>query len=97
MEIELAPAVAGDDLDAFLLAAWQSDVVVAHGERIAPALLAGFVAEADGRIIGHVSYRVAGTACEVTSLVADPPARGIGSRLLAVVELAAIGAGCGFG
>ena len=94
MEIELVPAAPGDDLDAFVLAAWQSDVVVAHGERISPARLPGFVVEADGRIVGHVSYRIAGMACEVSWHVADPPARGIGSRLLAAVERAAVDAGC---
>jgi ribosomal protein S18 acetylase RimI-like enzyme len=92
--VEPAALADSDELRRFVVAAWRSDTVVAHEERIRPMELPGFVAVADRRIVGHVSYRVAGTACEVTSIVADPRGRGIGSRLMEAVERAAIDAGC---
>ena len=73
---------------------WHGEAVVAHGEEIRPAELPGFVALADGRIIGHVSYRVANDRCEVTSIEADPPRAGIGTALLDAALEAARRAGC---
>jgi ribosomal protein S18 acetylase RimI-like enzyme len=68
---------------------WYDEAVVAHGERMYPAQLPGFVALQDGAIVGHVSYRLAGRRCELTSIETDPPGRGIGSLLLdAVVDVA---------
>jgi len=82
------------ELRAFLTAAWHADFVVAHGERIQPARLPAFVAMDGTRIAGHASYRVAGGTCELTSIVAEPRGRGIGSRLLDAVLAVAREAGC---
>jgi len=96
MEVEIlaADAVPGPDLDAFLRSAWGSDAVVAHGERIVLSRLSGLAAVSAGRIVGHVSYRVVDDACEVTSIVADPPRSGIGSQLMDQVTVEARRAGC---
>ena len=93
--IEVRPAN-GVDPDALLdhvVGAWHSEAVVAHGERIYPARLPGFVALSDGAIVGHVSYRGDGERCEVTSIDATPRHAGIGSMLMAAVVDAARAAG----
>ena len=82
VEILAAAQVPASELDAFIRATWGGDTVVAHGERIAPSRLPGLVAVSEGRIVGHASYRVAEGACEITSIAADPPQRGIGSALM---------------
>ena len=96
-----APVVirAASDFDARALrdhvaAAWHADSVIAHGERIYPALLPGLVVVAAGRIVGHASYRVDGGRCELTSLNAEPRHAGIGTLLLEAVVEAARRAGC---
>lgn len=61
---------------------WGDEVMAAHGEVFSPADHAGFVA---GDWEGLVTYRIAGDACEVTLLEADPPGRGTGTRLLDAV------------
>jgi ribosomal protein S18 acetylase RimI-like enzyme len=94
IEIVAARPPASSALAAFLVAAWHAEMIVAHGERIVPADLPGFVAMEGKRIAGHASYRVAGGTCELTSIVAEPQRRGIGSRLLDAVLAAAAGAGC---
>jgi N-acetylglutamate synthase-like GNAT family acetyltransferase len=96
MEVEIlaADAAPGPDLDAFLQAAWGSDALVAHGERIVPSRLPGLVAVSAGRVVGHLSYRMTDDACELTSIVADPPRTGIGSRLMDEVMAEARRAGC---
>lgn len=94
MQVHPVDAVARTDLTAFLRSAWSAEFVVAHGERMDLAELAGFVAtDGTGRIVGHVSYRVVGASCEITSIVADPPRHGIGSDLLNAAIGAARGAG----
>ena len=97
MEVEIlaADAVPGPDLDAFLRSAWGSDAVVVHAERIVLSHLPGLAAVSAGRIVGHVSYRMVDDVCEVTSIAADPPRSGIGSRLMDRVVAKARGAGCG--
>ena len=40
----------------------------------------------DGTLSGVLTYRVAGRACEVTTLYTDVPGRGTGTDLLAAVE-----------
>ncbi|HUG29921.1 MAG TPA: GNAT family N-acetyltransferase [Candidatus Limnocylindria bacterium] len=94
MEIVDAGVVPPDRLRGFLVWAWHADYIVAHGERIRPADSPGFVALDADRIVGHVSYRIIDQACELTSIVAEPRGRGIGSILLEAVVDAARVAGC---
>jgi ribosomal protein S18 acetylase RimI-like enzyme len=94
VEILAAEAVPATELDAFLQATWGAGFVVAHDERIVPIRLPGFVARSAGRIVGHASYRIVDDACEVTSIAADPPRSGIGSRLMSLIEAEARLFGC---
>ena len=89
-----ADAVPVSELDIFIRAAWGSDIVVAHGERIVPSRLPGVVAVSEGRIVGHASYRIVVCACEITSIAADPPRRGIGSSLMEAIIVEARRSGC---
>jgi ribosomal protein S18 acetylase RimI-like enzyme len=94
VETRPADSVPAETLRAYLRATWHGDSVVAHGEVMFPAALPGLVAVADGRLVGHASYRVADNVCELVSLAADPPGRGVGGRLLEAVCSAARAAGC---
>jgi ribosomal protein S18 acetylase RimI-like enzyme len=94
IEIVVAGTVTDRELESFVRAAWGSDAVVAHGERLFPARLPGFVALTEGQIVGHASYRIVGDACELTSIVADPRGAGIGSRLMDEVIGASRMSGC---
>jgi ribosomal protein S18 acetylase RimI-like enzyme len=94
MEIRPADAVERAELAAFLRSTWHTDSVVAHGERIDLAGQEGFVAVHDGRIGGHVSYRVDGESCEITAIAVRPQRQGIGSRLMDAALHTARDAGC---
>lgn len=61
---------------------WGSPVVVAHGERFEPATLPGFVAEEGSARAGLLTYRPEGDACEVVTIDAFEPGRGIGPSLM---------------
>jgi ribosomal protein S18 acetylase RimI-like enzyme len=91
--------VSSDEVDPHQLlehvrAAWGAESVVAHGERLYPARLPGFVAIKRDRIAGHVTFRIAEGRCEITSIVAEPRGLGIGSLLLEAALAAARESGC---
>jgi ribosomal protein S18 acetylase RimI-like enzyme len=96
LDVIVVPAerVPADVLRAFLAAAWHGDSVVAHGERLRPADLPGYAALDADRVVGHASYRIVADSCELTSIAADPPGHGIGSKLMDAVLVAARAAGC---
>jgi ribosomal protein S18 acetylase RimI-like enzyme len=64
---------------------WGSAVVVAHGEIFEPALLPGFVAGDEGRRVGLLTYRAGEQTCEVITIDAFEPRRGIGTALMGAV------------
>lgn len=78
----------------FIAQHWGAAFVVAHDECIEPVNLPGFVAEQDGAILGVVTYRTQGTACEVVTIDSLLPNQGIGRQLLDAVAQAARTAGC---
>jgi ribosomal protein S18 acetylase RimI-like enzyme len=94
VEIVEATRVDAEALRDHVVATWHAEAVVAHGERMYPATLPGFVAVRDGEIAGHVSYRVAGPRCEIVTIDASPEHAGIGTRLLDAAVSAARDAGC---
>jgi ribosomal protein S18 acetylase RimI-like enzyme len=65
---------------------WGSEVVVAHSVVHRPAALEGLVAEDGGRRVGLLTYAAEGDACEIVTIDALEPRRGIGR---AMVEAAA--------
>jgi ribosomal protein S18 acetylase RimI-like enzyme len=77
-----------------IVAAWGAESVVAHAERIYPARLPGFVAMDGDRIVGHVSYRIAGERCEIATIDAAPRHEGVGTRLLEAALAVAQNSGC---
>jgi ribosomal protein S18 acetylase RimI-like enzyme len=89
MKILPAADVPADRLRAHLIDTWHADFVVAHGERIRPAELPGFVAIDGYRIAGHAAYRLGPDGCELVAIAVEPRHVGIGSRLLEhVIEIA---------
>lgn len=64
---------------------WGASVVVAHGEVFEPARLEGFVAEDGGIRAGLLTYRADGDACEVVTIDAFEPRRGIGTALMGAI------------
>ena len=94
MEIVPAADVPAARLREYVVATWHADFVVAHGEVIRLADLAGFVALNGDRIAGHAAYRVSAGACELVAIAAEPLHAGIGSLLMDRVVGAARDAGC---
>ena len=94
IEIKAASDVDPKALLAHVVETWHGDAVVAHGERIRPAELPGFVALSAGSIVGHVSYRIRDDRCEITSIDAFPKHAGIGGCLLDAAIDSARRAGC---
>jgi ribosomal protein S18 acetylase RimI-like enzyme len=76
------------------LARWHSLRVARRGELVHPLDHPMLVAEEDGRLIGLLTYVVAGTDCEVLTLHVDDPRRGLGSALIVEVMRIARNAGC---
>lgn len=70
------------------------ELVVSRGRAHAVAELEGFAAWRGTRRMGVATYRVEGRACELVTIDAYVQWHGIGSRLLAAVERAAVDAGC---
>jgi ribosomal protein S18 acetylase RimI-like enzyme len=65
---------------------WGAQVVVAHDEVLEPATLDGFVAEDGDERVGLLTYRAEGDACEVVTIDAFEPRRGIGTVLMDAVR-----------
>ena len=94
MDIVRAADVPAEGLRTYVVAAWGADFVVAHGERVRPLELPGFVAMDGDRIVGHLAYRIGHDGCELVAIAAQPPQAGIGSRLLERVVDTAREEGC---
>ena len=94
VRIEAADSIEPTELLRHIVGSWGSDAVVAHGDRIHPARLPGFAAVSQGAIVGHVSYRLEGERCEITSIDAEPQREGIGMLLLERVIETARRRGC---
>jgi ribosomal protein S18 acetylase RimI-like enzyme len=68
------------------VALWGARIVVAHGVVHEPASLQGFVAEDGGRRVGLLTYLARDDACEIVTIDAFEPGRGIGTALLDAVK-----------
>jgi ribosomal protein S18 acetylase RimI-like enzyme len=67
-------------------ALWGARIVVAHGVVHEPESLDGFVGEDDGRRVGLLTYLARDDACEIVTIDAFEPGRGIGTALLDAVK-----------
>ncbi len=73
---------------------WGAESVIAHGQLFRPAKLPGFAAEAEGEIIGLLTYHIEGQACEIVTLDSWREGLGVGSALIKAMTQAAHQAGC---
>lgn len=60
--------------------------MVTRGRLVHLADIPGFIAEEDGRKVGLLTYLIEGEECEITSLNALIPGKGIGTALINSVE-----------
>jgi ribosomal protein S18 acetylase RimI-like enzyme len=81
-------------VEKLLFRRWGPPGIVTRGKMHRVQSYAGFVAWSDRKIVGLVTFRLHGRRCEITTLDALRKGRGIGSRLLAVVERHARRSGC---
>lgn len=71
---------------AFLRAHWGSDIMILRGETHDITALDGLCAYEDGRLVGLLTYRFFGDACELMSLDSLIEGQGIASALMAQAE-----------
>jgi ribosomal protein S18 acetylase RimI-like enzyme len=78
-----------------MVLSWGADFIITRGRKVYPQELPGFCAVApDGGRLGLATYEITGDACELVTLDALVPWRGVGTALLAAVREAAAAAGC---
>ncbi len=79
---------------AWMVERWGSESMAVHGRLFRMDELPGLAAESDGRMVGLVTYRLLGDACEVMSLDSLIERRGVGGALVAALCELARQAGC---
>lgn len=78
----------------FLERRWGSQMVVSRGKLYDAAQLPGYFACHHKRIIGLVTYHIAGTNCEIVTLDSEVEQIGVGTALIDAVRTAATAANC---
>jgi ribosomal protein S18 acetylase RimI-like enzyme len=84
-----------DGLTGLLTREWGSPTIISRGQIHDASRSPALGCFDGGRLIGLVTYDPGGERCEILTLNAFEPGRGVGSRLLAAVSEAARVAGCG--
>jgi ribosomal protein S18 acetylase RimI-like enzyme len=89
-------AVADDRpwIEEVLVRSWGSTKVVARGRVYDASEQTALVASVDGRRVGLATYAVDGDECELVTIDAIEPGRGVGTALLDAVRARAREAGC---
>ena len=78
-----------EEVAAFIEQHWRSRLVMSHGHQYYPHREEGFIERRDGKIVGLVTFHVAGETMELLTLNATLEREGIGSSLiLSVIERA---------
>ena len=96
-KFQIRPSSATDSgwIRRFTCEHWADEFVVAHGVIYYPDQLPGFVAKDEkGSILGLATYKLTPPLCELVTLNADPPSRGVGTALVSAVITAARQAKC---
>ncbi len=73
---------------------WGSTRMVSRGKLWDMTELPGYLAESDGRAVGLLTYKIKGDECELASLNALTPGKGIGSALIEELKAKAKEMGC---
>ncbi len=73
---------------------WGAEIVVSRGVVYRPHKLPGFVARRGSEIVGLITFRIDGSACEIVTLNSLQPDQGIGTALIDAVRTFARQAGC---
>lgn len=73
---------------------WGSLQMVSRGKLVSFVGLPGFIAQENGRKIGLITYKIESLECEIVTINALIPRKGIGSMLLSKVEEIAKEKGC---
>jgi GNAT superfamily N-acetyltransferase len=83
-EIQIRPTIESDHawVEQLSRDSWGSEIVIAHGEKLIPAELNGFIAETGGQKVGLITYQIKDNACEIVTLNSMKPNLGIGSALI---------------
>ena len=71
-----------------------SAVVARHGELVDATDHPALLVEDEDRLVGVLTYVIAGADCEVLTLHADPPKSGVGTELVEAAAVLAEGRGC---
>ena len=82
-------------VDAQVAQSWGGPLTVSRGTLHDTRTHLGYVAVADGEVVGYALYRAEADACELTVLESLREAQGIGGALIGAVLEAARAAGCG--
>ena len=88
-EVSIRPISDGDrPMVAWLVAElWGSELVAVHGTVLRPAEMPGFIAERSRRVVGLLTYQVAGDMLEIVTLNAIERRAGVGTLLIEAVAL----------
>lgn len=78
----------------WMVAHWGSEWMAVHGELFRMDAFPGVAALLDGQVVGLITYRLLGDACEIMSLDSLIERRGIGGALMDAVRELARQAGC---
>lgn len=78
----------------FMTKYWGDEIMVVHATVYRPHELAGFVACAEDKVVGLVTYYLAEGSCEIVTLDSLREGQGIGTKLIEAVRDVAVGAGC---
>jgi len=83
-EVRIRPVNEGDRpmLSWLVAELWGSELVAVHGTVLRPAELPGFIAERSRRVVGLLTYQIAGDLLEIVTLNAIERRVGIGTMLI---------------
>ncbi len=95
-DLSIVPVAAEDQdwVKSILTQYWKSHLIASRGQLIDAAALPGFVAMAQTKRIGLITYQVVGRECEIVTLNSFREKCGVGSALIDAVRTVTVAAGC---